>query len=56
VFRAHEDPLEAMFSSSQAPFIAKSNDPIHDGWGEDFCVITKHNYFENEGVTRSATY
>ncbi len=50
VSRAHEDPLEEMFSNSQAPPIAKSNDPIHDGWGEVFGATTNNNSFENEGA------
>lgn len=51
VSRGHEDPLEVMFSSSQAPSIAKSSDPVHDGWGEVFGATTNNNFFENEGVT-----
>jgi hypothetical protein len=40
-----------MFSSSHAPSIAKSSDPIHDGSGEVFGATTNNNFFENEGVT-----
>jgi hypothetical protein len=48
--RAHENPLEPMLLSFQAPSIAKTSDPVHDGWGEVFGVVANNNFFENEGV------